>query len=160
MHRWTCLVYDTLPHRLLNTNCVLGNNAIWTARRVPSQSKEVVKDGGYFQILWRTRSYSLHVGGKEYRWEDVACMHNHVSESEGMNGGRGKGQMFLLPCFTKRIDISAHGHVPKYLLHQHSWTWQKPLCMCCMGPVRNSIWLDTLHAQWVMHSDHKKYMGT
>ena len=40
----------------------MSKNAIWMARRVPSQSKEVLKDGEYFQVLGRTRSYILHVG--------------------------------------------------------------------------------------------------
>ena len=43
------------------TYFVMGDNAIWMARRIPSQSKEVVKDGDYFQVLGRIRSYSLHV---------------------------------------------------------------------------------------------------
>ena len=55
---------DTLPQRVdqkLNTNCVMGDNAIWIARRIPFQSKEVVEDTDYFQVVGRTRSYSVHV---------------------------------------------------------------------------------------------------
>lgn len=55
--------------KLTDTNPVMSKNAIWMARRVPSQSKEVVKDGEYFQVLRRTRSYILHVGGiSERMW--------------------------------------------------------------------------------------------
>ena len=57
----------------------MSKNAIWMARRVPSQSKEVLKDGEYFQVLGRTRSYILHVGDiSERTW------HAHILESVEM----------------------------------------------------------------------------
>ena len=70
----------------------MSKNAIWMARRIPSQSKEVVKDGEYFQVLRRTRSYILHVGGiSERTW------HAHILESVEME------QMF--PAIMLELDI-------------------------------------------------------
>ena len=28
-------------------------------------------------------------------------------------------------------------YIPMFVLHEHNWTWQKPLCMCGQNPIRD-----------------------
>ena len=48
-----------------------------------------------------------------------------------------RGYVYPLTAFTLHSEyLGTHCHLPKYLLHQHNWTWLQPLCTCHQNLVR------------------------